>query len=357
MTIAFEQQHLHIVELLKSHQLPASGRHGPHHFQMAHQHHEMALRQQRMSQQQPAYTAYPNPLTSHHHDMMVDMQPMPLALEHYSGPEMQLPLQGQTFGDVGYPVSSSMDLGIPGSASLKPMNTSLLFLEHTSENGEVHTPTGAAPQHFYPTLTSSQLPVNSVEHPSPPTTYHQHSTVVPTTVPPTTIPTSYSQPQPVFSCGVPQPDPTTSSYSAYPASVGHFPVMGSTSDSEQRIVSELITSVSESFPPQQQLHSPPQQQPHSASFVHSNRSPSALYLSPHNSGSLQHSSEVAQQNGVTTGAYHHANPPSLTSSPEGCDETHNITTMEGLVQQHDYPSVLYGGTDSYTYGGIRFALD
>ena len=58
------------------------------------------------------------------------------------------------------------------------------------------------------------------------------------------------------------------------------------------------------------------------------------------------------------GAYHHASPPSLTPSPEGRDETqHNITTIEGLVQQHDYPSVLYGGADSYNYGAIRFTQD
>ena len=58
------------------------------------------------------------------------------------------------------------------------------------------------------------------------------------------------------------------------------------------------------------------------------------------------------------GVYHHASPPSLTPSPEGRDETqHNITTIEGLVQQHDYPSVLYGGADSYNYGGIRFTQD
>ena len=110
----------------------------------------------------------------------------------------------------------------------------------------------------------------------------------------------------------------------------------SKSDSEQRMVSELITSISDSSPPQQQLHSPPQQ-PHSASSVHSNRSPSTLYPSPPDSDRLQHSSEVAQQNGLITGAYPHASPPSLTPSPEGRDETqHNITTIEGLVQQHDY---------------------
>ena len=363
MTIAFERQHLYIIEMLKSHgpyhyQLPASGRHGPtvpHHIQMvqAHHHHEMALRQQQMPPQQQAYpAAYPHPPTSHH-PMMVEMQPMPPALEHYSGPEMQLPPRGQTFGDVGYPVSS-MDLGLPGSASFKPM--SLFYSNHGTENGGVHTPTAAVPQHFYPPSTSSQLPVTSAEHSSPPTTYHQHSSppnVQLTTASdlPAAISTSYSQPHPV-SCGVPQPDPTTS-YPTYPASTGHYPVTSTTSDSEQRMVSELITSISESSPPQPpQLPSPPQQQPHSASSVHSNRSPSSLYPSPPNSDTLQHSSEVAHQNGLMTGAYPHASPPSLTPSPEGRDETQNITTIEGLVQQHDYP---YG--DSYNYGGIRFTQD
>ena len=167
------------------------------------------------------------------------------------------------------------------------------------------------------------------------------------------------------------------------------------SDSEQRMVSELITSISNDSPPQQnsstmasanstrplqhidietnlpayiptsdtyaptntqqqQLYSPPQQ-PHSASSVHSNRSPSGLYPSPPNADTLQHS-EVAQQNGTAI-AYAHASPPSLTPSPETRDELaqHSITTaVEGLVQQHDYPSVLYGGADSYNYSGIRF---
>ena len=60
-------------------------------------------------------------------------------------------------------------------------------------------------------------------------------------------------------------------------------------------------------------------------------------------------------------AYSHASPPSLTPSPEGRDETaqHTITTVpvEGLIQQHDYPSGMYGGADSYNYGGIRFMQD
>ena len=58
-------------------------------------------------------------------------------------------------------------------------------------------------------------------------------------------------------------------------------------------------------------------------------------------------------------AYAHASPPSLTPSPETRDELarHSITTVEGLVQQHDYPSMMYGGVDSYNYGGIRFAQD
>ena len=61
----------------------------------------------------------------------------------------------------------------------------------------------------------------------------------------------------------------------------------------------------------------------------------------------QDNSEVAQQNWLMAGAHHHASLPSLTPSPEGQDDT-IITTIEGLVQQHDYPSVLYGGADSYT---------
>ena len=50
---------------------------------------------------------------------------MPPALEHYSGPDMQLPPRGQTFGDLGYPVSSTIDLGLPpGSVSYrKQMST------------------------------------------------------------------------------------------------------------------------------------------------------------------------------------------------------------------------------------------
>ena len=59
-------------------------------------------------------------------------------------------------------------------------------------------------------------------------------------------------------------------------------------------------------------------------------------------------------------AYSHASPPSLTPSPENRDDvTGHITTVEGVVQQHDYPSMLYGsGADSYHYGGgIRFVQD
>ena len=300
--------------------------------------------------------------------------PLP-ALEHYSGPEMQLPPRGQTFGDIGYPVSSAMDLGLPGNPSYsKQMSTPHFFsntLAHATENGGVHTPTGAAPsQSFYPPSTSSQLPSTSAESNfSPPTRsyHHQHSASPPTQLQPTSTPdlpsisTSYAtQPHPrtaSVSSGVPQPD--SAPYSAYPTSAGHFVVTSTASDSEQRMVSELITSISDSSPPQQQqLYSPPQQ-PHSASSVHSNRSPSALYPSPPNSETIQHSSENPHQNGMPTVLYPHASPPSLTPSPEGRDETapHNITTIEGLVQQHDYP-VLYGGADSYNYGaGIRFAQD
>ena len=182
-------------------------------------------------------------------------------------------------------------------------------MAHMTENGGMHTPTAAAPpQPFYPPSTSSQLPPSSAEHFSPPTTsyHHQHS---PTQLPqPTSTPDlSYSQPpHPAVSTGVPHPDST--SYSTYPTSAGHFAV---TSDSEQRMVSELITSISDSSLPQQQLYSPPQQ-PHSAS---SNQSPSALYPSPPNSETLQQSSEAVQQNGMTTVPYPHASPPSLIHRP------------------------------------------
>ena len=181
---------------------------------------------------------------------------------------------------------------------------------------------------------------------------NEHTQLQPTSTPDLpSITTSYAADR------VPQPDSTP--YSAYPNSAGHFVVTSTASDSEQRMVSELITSISDSSPPQQQqLYSPPQQ-PHSASSVHSNRSPSALYPSQPNSETIQHSSENPHQNGMPTVLYPHASPPSLTPSPEGRDETapHNITTIEGLVQQHDYP-VLYGGADSYNYGAsIRFAQD
>ena len=109
----------------------------------------------------------------------------------------------------------------------------------------------AVPQHFYPPSTSSQLPLTSAEHSSPPTTYHQHSSppnvqLTTTSDLHATISTSYSQPHPGL-CGVPQPDPTTS-YPTYPASTGHYPVTSTTSDSEHRIVSELITSISTTAP-------------------------------------------------------------------------------------------------------------
>ena len=321
------------------------------------------MRQQQQMASQQGYP-FPHPPTSHH-EMMVEMQPMPPALEHYSRPDMQLPPRGQTFGDLGYPVSSTIDLGLPpGSVSYrKQMSTPHFFsntMAHTAENGGMHTPTGAAPPRpFYPPSTSSQLPPSSAEHFSPPTTsyHHQHSASPPTQLPqPTSTPDlSYSQPpHPAVSTGVPHPDST--SYPTYPTSAGHFAVTSTTSDSEQRMVSELITSISDSSPPQQQLYSPPQQ-PHSASSVHSNRSPSALYPSPPNSETLQQSSEAVQQNGMTTVPYPHASPPSLTPSPESRDEGgQNIATIEGLVQHHEYPA-LYGGEGAYNYGGIRFTQD
>ena len=297
MTIAFHRQRLYVIEILKSH--------GAYHYQL------------------PGSNSHHGPSVAHH---------------------MQLPPQGQTFGDVEYPVSST------GSVSYrKQMSTPHFFsntMAHTAENGGMHTPTGAAPpQPFYPPSTSSQLPPSSAEHFSPPTTsyHHQHSASPPTQLPqPTSTPDlSYSQPpHPAVSTGVPHPDSTT--YPTYPTSAGHFAVTSTTSDSEQRMVSELIMSISDSSPPQQQLYSPPQQ-PHNASSVHSNRSPSALYPSPPNSETLQQSTEAVQQNGMTTVPYPHASPPSLTQSPESRDEGgQNIATIEGLVQLHEYPA-LYGG--------------
>ena len=290
-----------------------------------------------------------------------------------------------------------MDLGLPGSASFKPAISTPIFFSNTmhsvTESSNVHAP--AAAPHFYPPSTSSQLPP-STKHPSPPTTYHQHSSPPTQEQPHSTsdLAMTYSQPLAV------PPNPT---YPTYPTSTSHFPVSNTVSDSEQRMVSELITSISNDLPPQQsastlasannatrplqhidietnlpgypatfptsdpyaptstqqppqQLYSPPQQ-PNSASSVYSNRSPSALYPSPPNSDTLQHS-EVAQQSGMAM-ACSHASPPSLTPSPETRDELarHSITTVEGLVQQHDYPSMMYGGVDSYNYGGIRFAQD
>ena len=336
------------------------------------------MRQQQMvSQSAYAYRHQPPTL---HYDMMVEMQPVdhplpPPALEHYSGPKMQLPPQGQTLRDIRYPVSSAMDVGLPGNSySNKQLNKPHFLanaLAHATENGSVHTPTGAAPsQSFYPPSTSSRLLLTSVESNfSPPTRiyHHHHSASPPTQLQPTStadlpsISTSYAtQPHPCtasVSSGVPQPDPTP--YSAYPTSAGHFVVASTASNSEQRMVSELITSILDSSPPQRkQLYSPPQQ-PHSASSFHSSKSPSALYPSPPNSETIQHFSENPHQNGMPMDLYPHASPPSLTPSPEGRDETapHNITTIEGLVQQHDYP-VLYGGVDSYNYGAsIRFAQD
>ena len=105
------------------------------------------------------------------------------------------------------------------------------------------------------------------------------------------------------------------------------------------------------------IDSPPQQ-PHSASSVHSNRSPSsALYPSPPNSDTLQHS-EMAPQNRMAM-QYAHASPPSLTPSPETRDKLarKTITTVEGLVQQHDYPTMSYMGADPYHYNSIRFQQD
>ena len=406
MTIAYERQHRFIMEMLKSHgpyhyQLPANGRHPhgvPHHIQMVQHQNEMVMRQQ----QGPLVHSYPPS-----HEMMMEMQqmpgPMPDQFGALHGQEMQPP-QGQTFGDVRYPVSSAMDLGLPGSASYKH-GTDIFFsntMQHATENGGVHTPNGAPPN-FYPPSTSTQLPP-STEHPSPPTTYAQQ-TSPPTELQPNTTSdlTAMTYTQPIS--GTVPPNPSANYPSSYPISSSHFVVTNTPSDSEQRMVSELITSISSEAPPhqtssiltnastasavtrplqhldmdsnlpsysaaiptsdpyaatstqQQQLYSPPQQ-PHSAGSAHSNRSPSALYPSPPNSDSLQHS-EVAQQNGMGTMAYSHASPPSLTPSPENRDEVtgHNITTVEGLVQQHDYPSVLYGtGVDSYNYG-VRFVQD
>ena len=89
-----------------------------------------------------------------------------------------------------------------------------------------------------------QLPP-STEHPSPPTTYHQHPS--PPTQPPHTtsdLPMTYSQPLAA---------PPGSAYPSYStsATANHFPVSSTISDSEQRMVSELITSISNDLPPQQ----------------------------------------------------------------------------------------------------------
>ena len=152
MTIAFERRHFYIIEILKSHrpyhyQLPGSnGRHGPsvaHHIQLAQQQQEMVLRQQQQMASQQGY-AFPHPPTSHH-EMMVEMQSMPPALEHYSRPDMQLPPREQTFGDLGYPVSSTIDLGLPpGSVSYrKQMSTPHFFsntMAHMTENGGMLLP-------------------------------------------------------------------------------------------------------------------------------------------------------------------------------------------------------------------------
>ena len=420
MTIAYERQHHFIMEMLKSHgpyhyQLPASARHGhhvPHHIQMVQQHHhEMAMRQQMAPQ---GYQTYAPPHTSH--DPMMEMQQMTAQLQDQfhtqpGHPEMQLPPRGQTFGDVGYP-PSSMDLGLSESTSYKHINTPLFFsntMQHAAENGGIHTPT-TVQQSFYPPSTSSQLPPSTEQHHSPPTAYHHHQQV--TASPPTQLqqqPTTSSDLVTMSTYNQPHPQPEPTTYPSYPASSGHFAVTTTTSDSEQLLVNELITSISndtssqqalstfasannttlatrplqhididttnlpvypatsDPYAPtvtnhqqQQQLYSPPQQ-PHSASSVHSNRSPSSLYPSPPNSDTLQHSTDTAHQNGMTAMAYSHASPPSLTPSPEGRDETaqHTITTVpvEGLIQQHDYPSGMYGGVDSYNYGGIRFMQD
>ena len=42
-----------------------------------------------------------------------------------------------------------------------------------------------------------------------------------------------------------------SAYTTFPTSTGHIPVFTTISDSEQRMVSELITSISNDSPPQQ----------------------------------------------------------------------------------------------------------
>ena len=294
MAIASERQHLCIIEMLESHvpyhyQLPANGHSVPHHMQVA-QHHEMTLPHQ---QADPSYSHHPP--TSHL---------MPPALEHYPGPEMEPPWW-QTFGDVEYPVSSSMELGLSESASYEQMNN--MMLQATESTGP-YAPTAAD---FYPPSTSSQT------HPYPPSNYLHHlSPLTQLQAQPTTsfdLPDSYSQPHPA---------------TAYPTSTVTY-AMG---DSEQQMVNELIMSISECSPPQH---------PNSASSVNSNRSPPGLYPSPPNSDALHHPSEVAQQNGSTMGPY--ASLPSLAHSPEGSDEAaqQNITQRESLVQQHRYPSVLY----------------
>ena len=418
MTMAYERQHFDIMEMLKSHgpyhyQLPATGRHThavPHHIQMTQHHHDMAMRQQ--MPQRTSLVQSPNLYQPPPPEMMMDMQQMPppehFGISHHRpshhSPEMQS--HGQTFGDLGYPTSSAMNLGLSGSGSFnppeysKPVNTFFSNTMHSvAASTGAHTMAVAQP-YYTPPSSTSQLP-QSTDHPSPPTTYHQHpSPPAPNVLqnqqpqqPPhttTDLTLPYSQPLPM----------TNPSFSTYSSTANQYPA--TTSDSEQMMVNELITSISNNtqvqqssatlanagsitrplqhldvetnlpayagtvptsdpYAPtttqQQQLYSPPQQ-PHSAGSTHSNRSPSALYPSPPNSDTLQHS-EAAQQSGLTMG-YAHASPPSLTPSPETRDELtrQSITTVEGLVQQHDYPSMMYGGADFCNYySGVRFAQD
>ena len=175
MAIAFERQHHHIMEMLKTsgpyYQLPANGRHPhavPHHIQMVH-HQEMALRQQH------AHSSIP-------HDMMVEMQPMRMADQlgrgrpSHRSPEMQAP-QGQTFGDIDYPVSSSMDLGLPGSASVSTsICTRLLLIQSTLRRLKVHS------RSTLPCLQHNFLPAPNTPHHPPLTTstlLHQRSHLTP----------------------------------------------------------------------------------------------------------------------------------------------------------------------------------
>ena len=432
MHIAFERQHMAIVEMLKSHgpyhyQLPPNTRMPVGHsarLQMPLHHPEMTLHHQQhqrptvhMEQQYPPV------------GMMMEMQSMPpesynpaagyhQPRQNHHSPEMVSTAtpHGQTFGDLGYPPHHSVMNNSSNMVQMqrqqqrqqqeqysKPLTAPIYLSNPISSSA----PLTSARTHLsagQPYLSTSQLPP-STELSSPPITYTQHSSTSTQALHPPQQPPRLASDVSIMTYEQLPPAFSDASFPTYPTT-SDYPTSTTMSQTEQMMVNDLITSMAEDVPPhstsnsfasppvavgntrplqhlseptlpaygcsatpapdaytttsaqtQQQIYSPPQ--PHSASSVNSNRSPSTLYPSPPNSDTLQYS-DLPQQTGQTVVYGHGASPPSLTPSPETREDGHrnSIATIEGLVQQHDYPNLFNYGVDSFNYSsGIRLAQD